>query len=575
MKRLQGASIGGYLRQHWRRLSIYGAVTTVGLLVVVQLLFPWNKLPLYMTIDGVDVSGWSMTDASKLLDDKYKNQPIALYFGSNTEPYREPTPAEIGLTIDVQPQVDAASYPLWLRLVPTSLWWAHAVVPSATPQYEYDKTKAGAYVKKELGKSCNIKAENASLKYEDKKLQVVPAIDGGTCELDDVQKLLTSVKPRLGHAEIRVTMDERPAKIHDDEAREFADELINRTKDVTIKANDETVDIPQDELLSWLDFKAPDSGLEATINKKRATEFLTKQVSPKVSIAAGTSHITTLDFAVVNQVFGEKGQTLDTAEMIALLNKRIEGETIDLEAPVRPVEPTKVYTRKYTKTDTGLRALLAQFAQSHGGTFGISYAELDGARRHASYQGDRAFRTASTYKLFVAYGTLKRVEQGKWHWYDHVHGGRNLSKCFDDMIVLSDNPCAETLLNKIGFKTLTDEMKSIGLTGSNFLCSCGFPVTTASDLTVFVGLLHSGQLFNKSSSTDRLISAMKRNVYRQGIPAGAKGQTADKVGFLNALLHDAAIVYGPKGTYALTILTEGSSWGTIAELTRAIEKWRA
>jgi hypothetical protein len=33
---------------------------------------------------------------------------------------------------------------------------------------------------------------------------------------------------------------------------------------------------------------------------------------------------------------------------------------------------------------------------------------------------------------------------------------------------------------------------------------------------------------------------MKRNVYRQGIPKGANGQTADKVGFLDAFLHDAA-----------------------------------
>ena len=67
---------------------------------------------------------------------------------------------------------------------------------------------------------------------------------------------------------------------------------------------------------------------------------------------------------------------------------------------------------------------------------------------------------------------------------------------------------------------------------------------------------------------------MKRNVYRQGIPAGASGTVADKVGFLNGLLHDAAIVYSPKGTYVLVILTNGSSWANIAELTKKIEALR-
>lgn len=101
-----------------------------------------------------------------------------------------------------------------------------------------------------------------------------------------------------------------------------------------------------------------------------------------------------------------------------------------------------------------------------------------------------------------------------------------------------------------------------------------FPETTAGDLTTFVGALQSGQLLNPSS-TNTLLSAMKRNVYRQGIPAGASGQTADKVGFLDAFLHDASIVYSPRGTYALSIMTEGSSWATIADLTRQIEKLRA
>jgi hypothetical protein len=77
------------------------------------------------------------------------------------------------------------------------------------------------------------------------------------------------------------------------------------------------------------------------------------------------------------------------------------------------------------------------------------------------------------------------------------------------------------------------------------------------------------------ASRDRFLGALKRNIYRQGIPAGASVQVADKVGFLNGLFHDAAIVYSPSGTYVLTIMTDGSSWANIAELTKQIEALRS
>jgi beta-lactamase class A len=68
---------------------------------------------------------------------------------------------------------------------------------------------------------------------------------------------------------------------------------------------------------------------------------------------------------------------------------------------------------------------------------------------------------------------------------------------------------------------------------------------------------------------------MKANVYRKGIPAGVQGTVADKVGFMNGLLHDAAIVYSPKGTYVIAVMTDGSSWATIADLARQIDTLRA
>lgn len=556
------------------RLIAYGVTAVLGIIVLVQVAWPWNNLPLYAVIDGQSVGNKSVSAVVNDLNNKYKKLPIEFHFGDSSKAYRQPFAEDIGLKVDTAPQVEARSYTLWQRLIPSSLLWAHLLPSDMAPAYTYDKAKLGAYLKKELGESCDVKPHNASVKFTDKELKVVPAIDGGTCKMADVQKQLLESKPRLNNNALRLPVTVKSATIQDDAAKQYAEQLTARTKTVSIRTGNESVTIPQDVLLAWLDFAAPDSGITATVNLDKSADFFAKQLSPKVTVKAGTSKITTLDFTVVSRNDGATGQALDPEATIQVLNAWLAGSDEQLVTRVKPVAPQAIYTRTYTSTDEGLSALMAQFAQGRSGSFGVSFAEIGGQGRHASYQGNKQFRTASTYKLFVAYGTLKRVEAGQWNWSMQVHGGRDLAKCFDDMIVKSDNPCAETLLEWIGYKTLTNELRTIGLTGSTFTCSCGYPVTTANDLVTFNGALYSGQLVS-ASSTERLLSAMKRNIFRQGIPKGASGQTGDKVGFLNALLHDAAIVYSPSGTYVLTILTEGSSWGTIAELTRQIEALRA
>lgn len=569
------AAVGGYVREHWRKVALLTCAAFVGVMIILQMvLVPWGGPPLYTTIDTVAVGGKSSSEATKQLDTVYAKMKIPVYFGTNSKPYRQPVAGDIGLKISSEKQIAAAAYSWWLRFVPTSLWWAHLVTPTkSSPEYSRNAAVAKDYVTKELGQSCDVKAANASLEYKDKRLQVISAIDGGTCKVDDVQKLIAQATPTLAKNSLRMAIEEHPAKLHDDDAQTYAKQITDQTKDgVAIAANGQQVNVPQQELLSWLDFTAPDSGIVATVNADKSKGFFDKQLLPKVAVAPGTSKVTTLDFTEISRVDGPAGRTLDTAATIASLNKWLTDDSTKPTAQTKAVAPNVAYTRTYTPTDAGMQALITQFTQGRPGTFGVSFAELDGKRRHAAFQEAKIFRTASTYKLFVAYGALKRVEAGSWQWSDLVHGGRNLTKCLDDMIVKSDNACGEAMLAKIGYKTLTNELSAIGLKKSSFMHDV--PETTAGDLTAFVGALQAGQLLNPSS-TSTLLSAMKRNVFRQGIPAGASGQTADKVGFLDGLLHDAAIVYSPSGTYALTIMSDGSSWATLAELTRQIEALRS
>jgi len=199
----------------------------------------------------------------------------------------------------------------------------------------------------------------------------------------------------------------------------------------------------------------------------------------------------------------------------------------------------------------------------------VSVIELGNKGRWANADGDKQYVAASTYKLFVAYAVIKKIEAGQMSWTDVISNGRSAEACFEAMIVVSDNPCAKAFGDKIGWLNVQNMMHDLGLTNTQL---SGGLFTTTNDLAKYLQQLQNGSLLS-ASGTDRLISAMKRQVYRSGIPAGTGLTVADKVGFIDSYLHDAAIVYGPKGPYILTIMTSGSSWSAISSVSGQINEY--
>ena len=566
MPRIYGLT---WLKTHRRQLFIaIGAL--IGVSAIVQSFYPTNRLVPYSSIDGVNVSAWKLRDATWELNHRMKTQPIAVHVGEAKETYATPKPVEIGLSVSNQSRVNNHRYPWYARLLPASLLWYHYVQPDGAPTYKSDTHTAATYLEKKLGDSCNIPPKNASLRYADKKLQVISAKNGGTCKESEAIAALRHVRPRLDKPSVvTIPVAVSKPKITDSTAREVATSLTkNSDGGVKIVVAGKTQTIKQSDVLSWLDFTTKKDTLTYSIDQTRANDYMKTQVTPKVSKPRGTTKITTRDFTVISQKTGATGRTLALPETLATIKAVLEGNKSSAKANTTDVPPVVDYTRTYTHTSTGIAALIAQYDTDHPGVFGVSFQELDGAGRSAQHDGTKQFTTASTYKLFVAYGTLRNIDAGKWKWSDkNISDGRNLSSCFDDMIVKSDNACGEALLKKLGLTQLTNDIHALGLTSSGFTTG-DTPVTTPNDLALYLTKLQQGSLPIKSASRDRLLSAMKRQVYRQGIPAGASGAVADKVGFLWKLLHDAAIVYSPKGTYVLVVMTDGSAWANIAELTQ-------
>ena len=547
-------------------------------IIVAQLIYPYDQARPYARVGGVDVGGLSREEAIEVVNAAHQTATLAVYFGEAKEPYRSPAFKSLGVEVDSEEAIEASRYPWWLRLVPTSYWWGHTLSDDAEVSVRMDDKAVRAYVTTELGESCHVNPINAGIKVDSDALIVTPAVDGGTCVFDDVVTQMMKAKPETtGQATVRIATEREAPAISDEVAKKLIETVKQRLSgDVHLTFEGQSFGLGASEVRSWLVFEAnaEQTELIVRIDGDKADSVLNEKIAATVARSPGVVTITTRDFQEISRTGGGEGRALNVRQTADNLANYMMQKSDEATVSVSVLPPEQKFIRSYSSSDAGLSALIKNFADDNPGTYGISLVELSGQRRRASHNDTRKFTTASTYKLYVAYATLRRVENGTFAWSDQVAGGRDLAKCFDDMIVLSDNPCAEALVKKIGYTPMHREVQALGLTNTSFIDAESYN-TTAGDLSTFMASLETGQLPISAENRSRFISALKRNVYRRGIPAGASGAVANKVGFLDALLHDAAIVYAPSGTYVLTILTDGSSWDKIAELTREIEKLRA
>lgn len=206
-----------------------------------------------------------------------------------------------------------------------------------------------------------------------------------------------------------------------------------------------------------------------------------------------------------------------------------------------------------------------------GASYALEVADAKTGKVRFAIDADTQFASASTYKLFIAQDMATKVEEGTMTW-DSPLNDMTLADCLTTMIVDSDNDCPIAWMESVSpSATMTANAQKLGATGTDFRLD-GIVQTTASDLTLVLRGLSNHTIVSQDSAT-RIIDLMKKQVYREGIPAGlgedtsaGKGITvADKVGFLNGYLNDAAIVHSPKGDFTFVILTEGASWELIAQ----------
>lgn len=187
--------------------------------------------------------------------------------------------------------------------------------------------------------------------------------------------------------------------------------------------------------------------------------------------------------------------------------------------------------------------------------YGIAVINLKDGQL-ASTAADKQFVSASIYKLFVAQTVYKMVDSGQLSMGSRVKGtGLTVDACLNRMITVSDNPCGVALGTLIGWEKQNANFQSAGYAGTELYKNKDLK-TTAGDTALLLKRLYDGTLLSPNSSQHflGLLKAQKiNNRLPQGLPAGMV--IAHKTGDLFGLLHDAGIVYSPKGDYIIAALS--------------------
>ncbi|HEX6350625.1 MAG TPA: serine hydrolase [Candidatus Dormibacteraeota bacterium] len=242
----------------------------------------------------------------------------------------------------------------------------------------------------------------------------------------------------------------------------------------------------------------------------------------------------------------------------------------------------------------GLKAGVAQLAAAAGADVSVSLIELAGpAPVSWSYAGDRQFVAASTYKLpllmaeaqLVAAGTARGSDRicytdAMWEdgWYDDYTDGACYTRSELAMRIgqQSDNTAAHMLVADLGGAGALNRYAAQHGAQESFFYDPN--TTTANDLARLWADEAAGRAGGPAAQ-QWLYPLLSHTAYEGGIPAGvqATATVVHKVGMLDAETNDAALVLnGPRGAYALAVLSDGPGGDAGFELVGQVSQlvWR-
>lgn len=549
-----------------RERVIMVLVIAIGVLLAFQLFYPSSRAPLFVRLNGVRLGGESKQAIEEHVRSEYNTVPVEVVVAGKLRTKTLKTTLNVtGIEPDAKTTAnEVVAYPWWQRIVPFSML-AKALFSNSTVHTRSESSRLTSYAKT-VSAACYVSPVSATIAIMNDVARIQSAKNGQICPRANIERQLKQLGIERDGMKTEIKADVAPP-VRTDKAVEETLKQTQRLLDTKLRLTvaDTPYQVSGTQIGKWLAFQDADKGkrLDVTVNETAMSTYL-DGLQKEFYVAPGVTTITTVDGQETGRVTGGTGRGIDIAKTAQAIHAQLDKGDGTVTAMISVLPPKMVYQRSYTATQSGLQALLNDLARDKG-DYGIAVRLADGTL--VSANGTKRYHPASTYKMYVAYSLLKRIAGGQIKWEDSATLGKNISQCFDSMIINSDNTCAEWFGDKIGWSNINNEIHALGLGNTSTIR--GGMYSTADDETLFLYKLYTDSALAQPEK-DRLIDIMKRQVYRSGIPAGVGVPVADKVGFLDGKLHDSGIVYGSK-TYILSVMTQGSSWAQIADTARQIQ----
>ncbi len=554
------------VHHHINRHALWWVVFLVSsLIIALQLLYPLDRALPFSRLNGQSVSLQPYEKLAERIDRYFAESNVTLAAGDSLK--ISFAPGEAGIHPDLDMTVmRLTDYPVWQRLIPLSIFFVWPDVHSVDVQAS--ATKQEVFVDTVLPK-LNTLPQDAGLSIVEGNLQMKDDVPGTLVTKGDLQKALASARFGLVTTTIVVPSEalsaEKPSSYFD-AVKHQAEAVI--ALPITIDVEEEVVTPSHSDIASWLAVGEDDHKQAMLTINDTALDVYLKTLQDKHTTAAGQTNITRVDGRETARVEGVPGRTIDVANLRQqVVSTLLTTKEPTLSAHFVAVEPTVVINRKYTSSQAGLQAYVSDQAATRNVC--ISVQQIGGSGWKAGARETETTVSASTYKLYVALMLFDKMDQGEITW-DTPILGMSTRTCFEHMIVASTNACAEEWIRQFGAQNINNFIYSKGFsTGTSFTNPIANHTTTA-DLTRYFRGLDEGWLMS-SEYRQYLLDALKRHHYTKGIPSGSAGEVHNKVGFLWDYSNDSAVVYHPRGTYVIAVMTKGLSFYAIAGITREIE----
>lgn len=540
------------------------ALSMLLIIVLVQIFFPSNRVLPHVKVSDISYNGQSMSQLASAVQEQFEKSSVKLVADDQSSTVKLST---LGASIDASKLAEQINhYDLWQRLIPFSIFFVGSPLTELQPKFDDDTL---AEISRELAEKMTVEAKSGSITINDQNEVVVETAQNAVnVESSSIQKGVKQAGFKVGSTTtIKIEAKSSKPAVSNDTIQDVKTKLLamSNVKITITNSLTKKNSVPENtDILAWLNVE---DNSKVTFDEEAIRNYLIKIAGDSV-VAAGTTKVVTMDGQETSRTVGKSGRTVDSDPAIAKIKEALERQSAtSFTINFKTSTPTIVYDRQFSRSQKGLQTYIDQVTSS--GTIQISVKQLTGNGWSASSRASESVVSASTYKLFVSLILMKKIDAGEINWSDSIQG-TDVTECLRKTIVVSANNCAEDWLGQWGRKNVNNTLYGLGFSSATTFTASDATHTSAADLQKLLIGLYNRSLFS-SNNANHLIGLMKQQVYRQGIPKGSAGAVADKVGFLWGYLNDAAIVYHPKGTYVLVIMTNNQSWAKIAEITKHIE----